>query len=242
MRVGRGSIRHHTRPVPGMECKPRTCSENPLTLGLFVPQPAVSSDCATNFWADYAYCVGVDSSASSTSVPSSTNASSSTSVQPTSTTALPTPDHPTQTGAIDTCNAWYTIASGDSCTSIETAFDITHAQFLEWNVSFAPVHPKGMLKLTSYSLRYRPTARPTSGSTIPTALESLPAHPPRPHYRIPFYLPRRARMYRLTKQLGLHGHRQKRRLVSPRTVSHSHRLTEGCTEVCRQQMEVCPFR
>ncbi|KAK0625192.1 hypothetical protein B0T17DRAFT_265090 [Bombardia bombarda] len=48
-------------------------------------------------------------------------------------TTLTSPTGPQQTGTISACNKWYNIASGDSCASVETAFGITHAQFLLWN-------------------------------------------------------------------------------------------------------------
>jgi hypothetical protein len=44
-----------------------------------------------------------------------------------------TPAGPTQPGTIATCNKWYTVKSGDGCYSVETAFAITHAQFIAWN-------------------------------------------------------------------------------------------------------------
>jgi hypothetical protein len=44
-----------------------------------------------------------------------------------------TPSGPTQPGTIPTCNKWYTVKSGDGCYSVETAFTITHAQFIAWN-------------------------------------------------------------------------------------------------------------
>ena len=54
-------------------------------------------------------------------------------------TRLTSPDKPTQTGTIRTCNLWYDVVLGDSCSSIEAAFNITHAQFLAWNVSFRQI-------------------------------------------------------------------------------------------------------
>jgi LysM domain len=46
-----------------------------------------------------------------------------------------TPSGPTQPGTTPTCNKWYTVKSGDGCYSVETAFGITHAQFISWNPS-----------------------------------------------------------------------------------------------------------
>jgi LysM repeat protein len=82
--------------------------------------PAVSQDCTQNFWVSEAYCVGVGAG------------------QPVSTTSklatgLPSPDKPTQTGIASNCNLWYDVVSGDTCTTVEQKFGITHAQFIAWN-------------------------------------------------------------------------------------------------------------
>ncbi|KAF3002842.1 hypothetical protein E8E14_007637 [Neopestalotiopsis sp. 37M] len=89
--------------------------------------PAVSSDCLTNFWLGQAYCVGL-----STATPTSTTGSSSTSAS----TSLPdatTPPGPTFTGSPSNCNRWYLIEDGDNCGIVEANFGITHDQFIAWN-------------------------------------------------------------------------------------------------------------
>ncbi|KAK3386683.1 hypothetical protein B0H63DRAFT_558330 [Podospora didyma] len=48
-------------------------------------------------------------------------------------TTLTSPTGPQQSGTIATCNKWYNVVSGDTCSSVEAAFGITHAQFLQWN-------------------------------------------------------------------------------------------------------------
>lgn len=45
-----------------------------------------------------------------------------------------TADEPTQSGIATNCNKFYDVVSGDNCGTVETAFGITHAQFLAWNV------------------------------------------------------------------------------------------------------------
>ncbi|KAK0630525.1 hypothetical protein B0T17DRAFT_636671 [Bombardia bombarda] len=50
-------------------------------------------------------------------------------------TTLTSATGPQQTGTISSCNKWYSIVSGDSCGSVESAFGITHAQFITWNPS-----------------------------------------------------------------------------------------------------------
>ena len=44
-----------------------------------------------------------------------------------------TPSGPTQPGTASNCNKWYTVKAGDGCYSVETAFGITHTQFIDWN-------------------------------------------------------------------------------------------------------------
>lgn len=91
---------------------PDTCYSVEQQFGITAEQflgwnPDVSSDCLTNFWPDYAYCVGVDASitisssssiisstsssktASSTGSGSSASSSSSVPVSPTITTTTP---------------------------------------------------------------------------------------------------------------------------------------------------------
>lgn len=66
--------------------------------------PAVSSDCATNFWTDYSYCVRVGAPG------------------------------PTMKGIAANCDAWVTVVSGeDTCYSIQQEYNITAAEFLDWN-------------------------------------------------------------------------------------------------------------
>lgn len=96
-----------------------------ITLAQFLAwNPAVSSDCATNFWVGEAYCVGVGGPPVST-----TSSSSSTKSVP----VVTSPPGPTMTGEPPNCNNWYLIKDGDSCGTVEAAYGITHEQFLEWN-------------------------------------------------------------------------------------------------------------
>lgn len=65
---------------------------------------AVSSDCSTNFWTGYSYCVRVGAPG------------------------------PTMDGIAENCDAWVTIVAGeDTCTTIQQDYNITLAEFLEWN-------------------------------------------------------------------------------------------------------------
>ncbi|KAK8076333.1 LysM domain-containing protein [Apiospora phragmitis] len=87
--------------------------------------PAVSSDCLSNFWPDYAYCVAAGA------VPTTTVGTTST-----STSRITAPPGPTQTGTPANCNSWYVVQDDDDgCDAVEARFGITHAQFLTWNPS-----------------------------------------------------------------------------------------------------------
>ncbi|AEO68673.1 carbohydrate-binding module family 50 protein [Thermothielavioides terrestris NRRL 8126] len=114
----------------------------------FAWNPAVSRDCGTNFWAKYAYCVGIDknvhpSSSSSTARVTKTGSTttksshhSSTTTRVTTTTPYSTrnpvtsynltapytatgiPPQRTPAGQPGNCNRWHWVAMGDTCQSI----------------------------------------------------------------------------------------------------------------------------
>ncbi|KFY05463.1 hypothetical protein V492_08531 [Pseudogymnoascus sp. VKM F-4246] len=87
--------------------------------------PAVSSDCLTNFWPDYAYCVGVNPDATSTSsstIPTSTSSRSGTTTS--EATSVPTSQINTTTVPYSTR---YPITSYNlTTTTIATAFPPAH--------------------------------------------------------------------------------------------------------------------
>jgi len=125
--------------------------------------PDVTSGCASNFWPDYSYCVGVNEDIgnppeSSSVLPSSTPASSTSSsaesssintsttpysirhtvtsyslTAPYTATALP-PQH-TLGGQPTYCNTWHQVAAGQTCEDIVNAYSkrLTLAQLLEYN-------------------------------------------------------------------------------------------------------------
>lgn len=80
----------------------------------------VGSNCE-NLWLGYAYCV--EGPASVTIPGSPTN------------TATGGPTAPTQSGIISDCDEYYNVASGDSCSKIETQFNDTFAELYQWNPS-----------------------------------------------------------------------------------------------------------
>ncbi|KAI9823660.1 MAG: hypothetical protein M1826_007678 [Phylliscum demangeonii] len=98
--------------------------------------PWLGSNCDTALYAHLGYqdrraiCIGVNASAptGTASAPPST-ALSRTGTQTTASMG------PTQTGVVAGCLQVYTVRSGDSCNSIETAYGITFAQFYSWNPS-----------------------------------------------------------------------------------------------------------
>lgn len=75
----------------------------------------VGSDCE-NLWLGYAYCV---------QGPVSTATSGGTAAPPA----------PTQSGIASDCDKYYTVASGDSCSKIETQYNVTLAELYTWNPS-----------------------------------------------------------------------------------------------------------
>ncbi|KAJ5796251.1 uncharacterized protein N7518_004791 [Penicillium psychrosexuale] len=98
--------------------------------------PWLAADCDMNLYANLtdidarAVCIGANSGASTTTTttPSTTSATTTT-----------TPAAPTQTGYIDGCQEFYTIASGDNCSTMEADFGITLAQLYEWNPSIRSI-------------------------------------------------------------------------------------------------------
>ncbi|KAL5345197.1 hypothetical protein ACLOAV_009566 [Pseudogymnoascus australis] len=97
-----------------------------ISLAQFLAwNPAVSSDCLTNYWLGEAYCVGVAGASTPTTTASPTTA-------PTTTTE-PTPPAPTMSGSPDNCNKWAVVTDGLSCTDMATQAGLTLTQFLAWN-------------------------------------------------------------------------------------------------------------
>ncbi|KAH6645532.1 hypothetical protein BKA67DRAFT_526685, partial [Truncatella angustata] len=107
-----------------------TCSSIETAYGITSDEflewnPAISSDCSSNFWIDEAYCVGVTSSSSSVTATATIS----------STASVVTAPGPTLSGTASNCNAYYVVQSGDSCYSVETAYGISADEFFEWNPS-----------------------------------------------------------------------------------------------------------
>ncbi|KAH0531134.1 hypothetical protein TsFJ059_000005, partial [Trichoderma semiorbis] len=146
-----------------------------ITLAQFLAwNPAVSSDCSENFWAGYAYCVGVSSHAAS--------ATQTTSTERTATAVgASTPAGPTFSDMPCTCNKYYTVVSGDTCPSVETMFGITPDQFFQWNPTLSTNCETNFWVGASYCVGVSgATSCPSpsvSSSAIPTTAGPSPASP-----------------------------------------------------------------
>ncbi|OBT68027.1 hypothetical protein VE03_01474 [Pseudogymnoascus sp. 23342-1-I1] len=121
--------------------------------------PAVSSDCATNFWVGYSYCVGTGKLGVSSTKSTVSDAPR--------TTVHTKPDKPTQTGTICNCNKWYDVVEGDDCGKIATAFKIKVAHFLKMNPAISSDCSTNFWVGNSYCVGTSKDACPTSTSTEP---------------------------------------------------------------------------
>ncbi|KAL8789409.1 MAG: hypothetical protein Q9213_001166 [Squamulea squamosa] len=95
-----------------------SCANIETTYGISFTQfyawnPSIGSNCE-NLWLGYVYCVQGPASSGSIS-------------------ATATAPAPTQSGIASNCDAYYTVASGDSCAKIETQYNDTFAQLYSWN-------------------------------------------------------------------------------------------------------------
>jgi LysM repeat protein len=82
-------------------------------------------NCASKFWGDEYYCVGVSASSSSMSSTTKTSASSKS-------TSSGAPG-PTQTGIISTCNKYLMANPGGSCTAFASSAGVSLQQLYAWN-------------------------------------------------------------------------------------------------------------
>ncbi|KAM7185212.1 LysM domain containing protein [Naviculisporaceae sp. PSN 640] len=120
--------------------------------------PAVSSNCESNFWAYYAYCVG-------TTVVTTTTSSSSSTRSSTATPVTTGPPGPTMTDAPANCNGWHLIATGDDCDNVASRYGLTRAQFIAMNPSISEDCSAGFWLEFAYCVRLGPAMSSTSSST-----------------------------------------------------------------------------
>ncbi|OBT71284.1 hypothetical protein VF21_09606 [Pseudogymnoascus sp. 05NY08] len=130
--------------------------------------PAVSSDCATNFWLGESYCVGTGKAGVS-----STKSTKSTNSDAPHTTVHTKPDKPTQTGTICNCNKWYDVVEGDDCGTIATVFGIRLADFLKMNPAVSSDCATNFWLGNSYCVGTSTGACPTSTSTKPHSTSTI---------------------------------------------------------------------
>ncbi|KAK8007950.1 carbohydrate-binding module family 50 protein [Apiospora marii] len=87
--------------------------------------PAISEDCVNGFWGGYAYCVGVSSSGSSSTV---------TSKPPAETNGPVAAPEPNQAGnAVASCNQYGQAQDGDWCTAFADRHKVPYDKFYAWN-------------------------------------------------------------------------------------------------------------
>jgi hypothetical protein len=133
--------------------------------------PAVSNDCVTNFWLEQAYCVGLGPLVPSTTMTTTQGSTSST---------LPgatTPPGPTFTGSPANCNRWYLIVEGDTCTTVEALFGITHTEFLAWNPAVSSNCATNFWLGQAYCVGLGPFVSSTSTTTTSATSSSTSSTP-----------------------------------------------------------------
>ncbi|KAL7654884.1 hypothetical protein ACMYSQ_006872 [Aspergillus niger] len=129
--------------------------------------PAVSLDCLVNFWAGYAYCVGVGPAANG-------------------------PHGPAMPGIAPNCIQFYTAKKGDTCYAVEKAFGISPQQFQQWNpavsldclvnfwpdyaycVGVGPVAPTLTSTVTATATSASTSTTLTTSTTSTTSTTALP--------------------------------------------------------------------
>ncbi|MCJ1456788.1 hypothetical protein MMC28_007153 [Mycoblastus sanguinarius] len=95
-----------------------SCTNIETTYGISFTQfyawnPSIGKNCE-NLWLGYAYCVQGPASSGSASPTAPASA-------------------PRQSGIAANCDAYYTVAGGDSCAKIETQYNDTFAELYSWN-------------------------------------------------------------------------------------------------------------
>lgn len=128
-----------------------TCATIPTKYGISQDKfmewnPAVSADCTQNFWLGYAYCVRVRSTG---------------------------PEGPVHEGQPENCNAWHTIAEGDTCATVPGKYGISQAQFMEWNPAVSADCTQNFWLGYAYCVGIGEES-PTSSSTLITSTTSSP--------------------------------------------------------------------
>ncbi|KAK0613261.1 hypothetical protein B0T14DRAFT_438148 [Immersiella caudata] len=124
--------------------------------------PAVSNDCITNFWVDYAYCVGVGASVSTTG---RTSTQRTTTSPATPVTSIP---GPTFTGTPPNCNAWHLVKQGEDCSTITKLYGLSMADFRKLNPAVSSDCSTNFWVGYAYCIRLGPAILTSTGSTTTT--------------------------------------------------------------------------
>ncbi|KAH8194552.1 hypothetical protein TruAng_011287 [Truncatella angustata] len=174
-----------TPPGPTMSGSPADCNEWAIVTdglsctdmasqaGISLDQwlawnPAVSSDCLTNYWLDEAYCIGVSGDGTTTTGPTTTTVSTG------STTSEATPPGPTMTGSPTDCNKWSLVTDGLTCTDMAAQAGISLEQWLAWNPAVSSDC------LTNYWLGEAYCVGVSGESTTPTTTATMPSGTTKP--------------------------------------------------------------
>ncbi|KAM7196838.1 LysM domain containing protein [Rhypophila sp. PSN 637] len=132
--------------------------------------PAVSSNCGTNFWVGYAYCVGLTAAPTTTS--SSSRSSSSSKRSSTATPVTTGAPGPIMTDMPSNCNGWHLIGTGDNCDSVASRYGLTRAQFIAMNPSLSQDCSVGFWSGYAYCVRLGPPVTITTSSSRITSTTS----------------------------------------------------------------------
>lgn len=127
--------------------------------------PAVSKDCITNFWPDYAYCVGVGAVISTSTT--------TTTTKTTTATRITSPPGPTFTGTPANCNSWHLVKAGEDCGTLESKYGISHSQFLQYNPAVSKDCVNNFWPNYAYCVGLGPPITTTSQTTTTTTTSSF---------------------------------------------------------------------
>lgn len=140
--------------------------------------PAIGSSCAYLDLSDYV-CVNVIGNIATSSVATSTTTKTSTS-------GISTPS-PVQTGMVSTCDEFYMVVSGDSCSAIASNYGIALTDFYSWNpavgsscvyldvddyVCVGIVGSSSTTATTTSTTTTTPTTTTGNGVTTPTPIQT----------------------------------------------------------------------
>lgn len=116
---------------PGISCPNLAAGQNYCVIGTATTTTSSSSS-------------SIKTTTTSTSTSTTTSTSTKPSTSPVTTTTSSSSPEPTQSGLAANCNNFHLVASGDTCSAVESQYGITAADFSSWNPtidSSKPHHP-----------------------------------------------------------------------------------------------------